>query len=101
MVRLEAYQDGGDIGTGEGMVSFDKKSNTMTFSPTFNKGTDTQDLNINTPSVVFLILAYKLLMRMVTILPTKNIRWNLYPTLRLGKIISGRNLENLSKKCFW
>ena len=37
------YQDGEDIGTNGGMVSFDKKSNTMTFSPTFNNGTDTQE----------------------------------------------------------
>lgn len=37
------YQDGEDIGTDGGMVSFDKKSNTMTFSPTFNKGTDIKD----------------------------------------------------------
>ena len=41
MVRLEAYQDVEDVGTGGGMDSFDKKSNTMTFSPKFNKGTDT------------------------------------------------------------
>ena len=37
------YQDGEDIGTNGGMVSFDKKPNTMIFSPTFNKGTDTQE----------------------------------------------------------
>ncbi len=37
------YQDGEDIGTDGGVVSFDKKSNTMTFSPTFNTGTDTKD----------------------------------------------------------
>lgn len=37
------YQDGEDIGTNGGMVSFDKKSNIMTFSPTFNNGTDTQE----------------------------------------------------------
>lgn len=37
------YQDGEDIGTDGGNVSFDKKSNTMTFSPTFNKGTDTKE----------------------------------------------------------
>lgn len=37
------YQDGEDIGTDGGVVSFDKKSNTMTFSPTFNNGTDTKD----------------------------------------------------------
>lgn len=36
------YQDGEDTGTNGGIVSFDKKSNTMTFSPTFNNGTDTQ-----------------------------------------------------------
>ena len=35
MVRLEAYQDVEDVGTGGGMDSFDKKPNTMTFSPTF------------------------------------------------------------------
>lgn len=37
------YQDGEDIGTDGGMVSFDKKSNTMIFSPTFNNGTDIKD----------------------------------------------------------
>lgn len=37
------YQNGEDIGTNGGMVSFDKKSNTMTFLPTFNHGTDTQE----------------------------------------------------------
>lgn len=37
------YQDGENIGTDGGMVSFDKKSSTMTFSPTFNNGTDTKD----------------------------------------------------------
>lgn len=36
------YQDGEDIGTNGGMVSFDKKSSTMTFSPTFNNGVDTK-----------------------------------------------------------
>lgn len=37
------YQDGEDIGTDGGLVSFDKKSNTMIFSPTFNNGTDIKD----------------------------------------------------------
>lgn len=37
------YQDGEDIGTDGGMVSFDKKSSTMIFSPTFNNGTDIKD----------------------------------------------------------
>ena len=37
------YQDGEDIGTDGGMVFFDKKSKTMTFSPTFNNGTDIKD----------------------------------------------------------
>ena len=37
------YQDGEDIGTDGGLVSFDKNSNTMIFSPTFNNGTDIKD----------------------------------------------------------
>lgn len=37
------FQDGEDIGTDGGIVSFDKNSNTMTFSPTFNKGTDKKE----------------------------------------------------------
>ena len=37
------YQDGEDIGSDGGTISFDKNSNTMTFSPTFNKGVDTKN----------------------------------------------------------
>ena len=36
------FQDGENTGTDGGKVSFDKNTNKMTFSPTFNNGTDTK-----------------------------------------------------------